>query len=129
MADGLRIEIKDLDAFVEAFAEVGGDRAEELRREANREASAVIVRTARSLAPRRTGRLAATLRSAGAARGGAVLVGSASVGYASAILFGSIKRNIRPNPFLFRAMDAEEQTVHDIYYRKLGELLDEVGNA
>lgn len=129
MADGFRIEITGLDAFVEAFAEVGGPKVEQLLIDANKEASARIARTARSLAPRRSGKLAATVRSAGAVRGGAVLVGSQQVGYAAAIIFGSTRKHIHPNPFPFTAMDREAETTHDLYYAKLGELLDAVGNA
>jgi hypothetical protein len=63
-----------------------------------------------------TGRLAASMRVGATARAGFVRIGSASkVPYAGPIHFGWRKRNIRPRPFLYDALDARRDDIVKVY--------------
>lgn len=124
MANTLRVELQGEEQFAAAFDELGAKADGEFRRAANKEAASIVLRATRPFVPRRKGYLVESLRSAGAAHGGAVLLGDKRAFYAKWVVGGLPSHNIKPNPILERGMDAAEQQVHDLYYRKLGELLD-----
>lgn len=67
---------------------------------AHAEAAQIAARASEALAPRRTGRLAATIRGAGTKTAGVLRAGYASVPYAGPIHWGWRARNISPQPFL-----------------------------
>ncbi|MEM9521560.1 MAG: HK97 gp10 family phage protein [Actinomycetota bacterium] len=78
-------------------------------------AAQVVERRAVAIVPRRSGRLAADIRSAGQASGGVVRAGRKSVPYAGPIHFGWSARNISPQPFLYDALDDRRSEVLDAY--------------
>ena len=129
MPDGIRVEVKGIADLARTFRKAGNEGARDLLIEANREAAARVARTARGLAPSRTGRLISTIRSAGSAKGGIVRSGSSKVLYAGPIHFGWFRRGIKPNPFIFKAMDLEAEKVYEIYLQRLDELLETVQGA
>lgn len=78
-------------------------------------AAAVVETRATAEVPRRSGRLASSIRSSGQAAGGVVRSGKASVPYAGPIHFGWRAHNIEPNPFLYDALDAKRAEVIETY--------------
>ena len=129
MPDGIKVEVKGIADLARTFRKAGNEGARDLLLEANREAAARVARTARALAPSRTGRLAGSIRSAGSVKGGIVRAGSAKIQWAGPIHFGWFRRNIKPNPFIFKAMDVEAAKVHEIYMDRLDQLLETVKGA
>lgn len=80
------------------------------------DAAEIVAMRAAVIAPRRSGLLADSLRSSGTQTGGKVRAGSASmVPYAGPIHFGWPARGIRPQPFIYDAMDDRRSQVLDVY--------------
>jgi len=106
---GNRIEVEGLKDLSRKISLLASD--ETGIKEANYRAATTLLHTAKPLAPVRSGALAGTLR-AGKTKSYAVLrVGTARVPYAGPIIYGwfydkeyFIKKNIRPNPFIYRAL-------------------------
>ena len=92
----------------------------------NRAAAERVATRARSLAPFDTGTLAGTIKPGGTVRSGYVQVGSARVPYAQPIHFGWPAHNIEAQPFLWDALDEEQDTVTREYARGLDALIARV---
>lgn len=97
------------------------------------EAAQIIGREARLRAPKRTGRLAGSF---GVEASGGQLLLSFGTDYAGPIHFGVGARsgqrgphNIRPNPFLFGAVDSTQPQWLDTYSDQLQELVNNVKGA
>jgi HK97 gp10 family phage protein len=89
-------------------------------RTANYDAAKLVVPTARGEAPKRTGKLAASVSAKATTRVGSVKAGSrVRVPYAGPIHFGWWKRHIKPNPFLYRAVDKRIGDVYRQYEKQL----------
>lgn len=67
-----------------------------------------VTKVARRLAPKRTGRLAASIRPSNAKNRSVIRAGRASVPYAGPIHWGWPKRNIAAQPFLADAVEQEQ---------------------
>jgi hypothetical protein len=117
--DGLKENLKNLRAL--------GDKGTlDAVKQANVDAAQILVRSALPLVPRRSGKLAATLKPTRTTAYAGVRAGSASVPYAGPIHFGwfydrnwFIKKNIKPNPFLFRAFGYSKQEIMATYQRNM----------
>jgi hypothetical protein len=96
-------------------------------KEAHKEAAQIVAVSAAARAPRRTGRLAASLRGTGQQRKGVIRAGSAAVPYAGPIHFGWPRRNIRPQPFIYDALDDRQAAVVAAYERNISELIRKAG--
>lgn len=122
------------------------DGARELRRQlkqvqdgvadlkaAHAAAAMTVEQRAAQLAPRRSGRMAATLRSSGQVSGGIVRVGYARLPYAGPIHFGWPTRPnpgkgwrggpIYPNPFMYEALDDRRSEVIEMYEDRVNGLI------
>lgn len=98
------------------------DLGRELR-QANRDAANIVRDRARSNAPRRSGALARSVGTRAGQREAYVKAGTASrVPYAGVIHFGWPRRNIRPQPFLYRAVDERRAEVIATYEERLNAL-------
>lgn len=91
----------------------------------NKDAAEPVRERATQLVPRRTGRLAGSIRSFKAQARAQVGAGRKSIPYAGPIHFGWAKRNIRPQPFLYDALDQRREQVADRWAKSMDELLDE----
>lgn len=120
------ISIEGIKELNRAFKSVGKAATNDLKG-AHADAAKVIAKEAKTKTPRRTGRLAASLRSSGTQRGGVVRAGKASVPYAGPIHFGWSSRGIRPQPFIYEAMDARSGEVLDQYEKQIQKLIDKHG--
>ena len=106
-----------------------GDEAVASLKQTNKEAADLVADTARPDIPVRSGRLKSTLRTTGTMRGGVVRMGRKTIPYAGPIHFGWPNRPnaakgwrggpIRPNPFLYEAMDRRVTEVMAIYSKYL----------
>jgi hypothetical protein len=102
----------------------------------NKALAGLVADTARGEVPRRSGRLAASIRPGVTQKSGVVRAGTKAVPYAGPIHFGWFKRKapavggpIRPNPFLYRALDARRDEVYDRYLKAVNEITDEINRS
>lgn len=95
----------------------------------NLAAAKVVEGKATAIVPRRTGRLASTLRAAGTQRQARVRAGYRRQGfnYAGPIHFGWYAQGIRPQPFLYDALDARRNQVLDVYDNGIDRLIKQYG--
>lgn len=91
-----------------------GVEVQELK-DLNRAAADAVAPVAVSNAPRRSGRLAADVRTAGTQRAGIVRVGRAGLKYAGPIHWGWPARRIAAQPFAANAAQQTESTWTEIY--------------
>lgn len=90
---------------------------------ANKEAAQVVADQAKVEVPRRSGRLARSIGTQATQTSAFVKAGTAArVPYAGPIHFGWPKRNIRPQPFLYEAMDKRIGEVRKAYEKNLEKL-------
>lgn len=83
-----------------------------------------VVDRAQQIVPTgRTGRLGASIRAGAQARQAVIRAGKAAVPYAGPIHFGWRARNIRPQPFLYDALDDRSREVIAIYESGVGDIL------
>jgi len=85
-----------------------------------------VASAAARIVPRRSGRLAASIRAQGTQRAGRVAAGKKSVPYAGPIHWGWPARNIKPQPFLTDALASKQETVVEIYLTETDRLIDRV---
>jgi HK97 gp10 family phage protein len=99
MADGggMRLEVEGLNRLVSTMRKAGIDLAD--MKEANRAAGEIVATAGRQVAPRQTGRLAASIRPAKQARRAVVRAGGGGVRYARFQEFGTRKN--RATHFLY----------------------------
>lgn len=105
----MEIDARGIDALARMAKELG--RPEGARRisDATLEAARTVAATAKSIAPARSGRLRSTIRASRKKANARVSSGPPRAVYAAMIHFGSRRRNITPNKFLFRAADRHVQ--------------------
>lgn len=87
-------------------------------------AAEIVVADAKRLVPFRSGKLAASIRAAATVSGGRVRVGSASVPYAGPIHFGWPARKIKPQPFVYDALDPRRNEIAQLYAERISQLID-----
>jgi hypothetical protein len=102
-----------------------GDYAVDRLKAANKAAADIVAGAARPAIPVRSGRLIGTLRTSGTKTGGFVRMGTRAIPYAGPIHFGWPSRPnrakgwrggpIKPNPFLYDAMDRRIDEVLSAY--------------
>ncbi len=93
----------------------------------HKKAAEVIVEGSKRYVPVRTGRLATSIRAVATRTSGRVRAGSAAVPYAGPIHFGWPARRIKPQPFIYDAMDVRRQEVYDLYAARIYGLIDKHG--
>lgn len=121
---GGKIQIDGLKETQRALREMSDDLKTKMK-ETHRQAAEVVVEGSKRYVPFRTGKLAASIRAAATMTSGKVRVGSASVPYAGPIHFGWPARSIKPQPFIYDAMDVRRQEVLEIYAARITGLIDE----
>ena len=120
MAEPIRLEgSREFRAALRAI----GDDLEDLK-ESHKDAAEIVARRAAVISPQREGLLRDSVDSKGTKTKGYVRAGGArsNVPYAGPIHFGWPKRNIRPQPFLYDAMDQRRDEVLGVYSARLDAL-------
>ena len=118
---GQKIQIDGLKETQAALRAVSNDLKTEMK-PTHLKAAEVIVEGAKRYVPVNTGRLAASIRAAATQTGGKVRAGSAAVPYAGPVHFGWPARRIKPQPFIYEAMDVRRQEVLDVYAERLSKI-------
>jgi hypothetical protein len=93
------------------------------------DAAKIVETRAETLAPRRSGKLAKSVRSSGTKSAGVVRSGSSSVEYAGPVHFGWPAKNIAPQPFLYDALDQRSDEVIAVYQRRVNAVIRRNGLA
>jgi hypothetical protein len=119
------IEVTGAKELRKALKHMGADLADLTA--TNRAAAEQVAERARDHAPRRSGRLAKTIRARASKTKASVIAGSAAVPYAGPIHFGWHRRHIVPNPFLYDALDERRGEVVAAYSKRVGDLVERVG--
>lgn len=106
---GNRVEVEGLKELNRNLSLLAAD--ENGIKEANYRAATTLLQTSKPMVPVRSGNLASTLKAGKTKNYAVVRAGSARVPYAAPIHFGwfydkeyFIQKNIRPNPFFYRAL-------------------------
>lgn len=113
--DGLREVQRDL-------RKLGKDTRTEMKATHQR-AAEIVVAGAKRLVPVRTGALANSIRAMATNTSGRVRVGKASVPYAGPIHFGWPAHNIKPNPFIYDALDPRRDEIVGLYEERIDQLI------
>jgi HK97 gp10 family phage protein len=121
-------EIEGLREVQKALRDLSDDLKDEMK-STHFEAAEIVVDGAKRIAPFRTGQLAKSIRAAAVRTGGRVRVGSADVPYAGPIHFGWPKRLIKPQPFIYDALDPRRGEVASIYAERISGLIIRYGIA
>ena len=103
-----------------------GDDMQDLK-ELNLDVATIVSERAKDIVPRRTGNLADTLRPSGTKTAGRVRSGFKRVPYAGVIHFGFPARGIKPQPFLYDALDQRRDEVLDRYFQGVKKIQKKAG--
>jgi HK97 gp10 family phage protein len=99
-----------------------GDATKTALKPANLAAAKVVIAAANYTIPVLTGTLKSTMRPLATNKSGKVRVGNAKVEYAGPIHFGWPSRLIKPQPFIYEALDQRINEVISIYNSAIDEL-------
>jgi hypothetical protein len=93
---------------------------------AHAQVSGYVASRAKTVAPHRSGSLAATVRGNKAKTAAVVRAGSAAVPYAGPIHWGWPARHIAAHPFLTAVAAETEPTWTEIYFRAVNQIVDRI---
>ena len=122
----VKAEIVGLREVQRDLRKLGDDTKTEMK-ETHKQAAEVGVMGAKRLVPTRTGALAASIRALATKSSGRVRAGSASVPYAGPIHFGWPARRIKPQPFIYDAIDGRRAEVAMAYAERLTQIRNRYG--
>jgi HK97 gp10 family phage protein len=92
---------------------------------ANKEAAELVAEQGRVEVPKKTGRLAGSIKASATQSSASVKAGSVKrVPYAGVIHFGWMRRHIRPRPFLYNALDKRIQEVYAAYNKQIDKAIE-----
>lgn len=124
MAGEPQIRIEGIETLTATMAKAADDLKD--LKQANDRAAELVVAQARRIAPRRSGRLAASLRAV-SVTGGAQM--EATAPYAAPIHWGWPSRHIEPQPFLTYAAQQTEAQWYRFYQEAVDRTLETVKGA
>jgi hypothetical protein len=127
MATETGIRIEGLDELARSMRRAGQDMTE--LKEAHTRAAAIVADRAAELAPRRSGRLAGSIRPAKQAKRARIMAGGAKVPYANPIHWGWPSRNIAASMFMVDAAQQTEPEWTKAYFEDVQAILDKVRGA
>jgi HK97 gp10 family phage protein len=119
---GSRIQIEGLKETQAALRAVSKDLKNEMK-PTHLKAAEIIVDGAKRYVPVRSGKLSGSIRAAATQTGGKVRAGFAAVPYAGPIHFGWPSRRIKPQPFIYDAMDERRQEVYRVYAERISKII------
>lgn len=112
------VEIEGLNKLLRALEKLD-DEAKQSFKDVGGRVGRLVAEQAREEVPVRSGALQRTIRAANTGRGAKIRAGSARVPYAGPIHFGWRARNIKPNNFLYRAIDKKVDVALDMYLEEV----------
>ena len=127
---GNTVEVHGLNRTRRQFKKLGHDLGPAIKK-MNLEAATIVKETALARVPvgtaphdKHPGKLRASIRAGATLSAGVVRAGRAATPYAPAIHWGWAKHHIRPQPFLYQALDARRAEVVAIYEKQLEALIE-----
>ena len=126
---GFRLEGREGKEEIEGLREVQkalnkfSDATRKEMKSTHLQAAEIVVGASKRFVPIKTGALAQSIRAAAVQSGGRVRVGSASVPYAGPIHFGWPARRIKPQPFIYDALDTRRGEVSRLYEKRIAVLM------
>lgn len=124
MPNEVGIKVEGLNELIRSMRKAGLDLTE--LKDAHHRAGEIVANYAETIAPRRSGRLAGTIRAAKQVRRARVQVGRASVPYAGPIHWGWPARHIAANPFLSEAAQRSEPVWRPVYQHAIEDALAKI---
>lgn len=118
------IQLKGAKELARGLKQAGADLKD--LKAVNRQAAQIVVPEAKSLAPSRSGRLAASVRAGATQKAGVVRVGSKRVPYAGPINYGWPKHNIKPTWFANRAAKNTEPQWTQLYADAVQKIINRI---
>lgn len=115
----VRVRVEGLSKALRALSQAGAD-AQDMKDLMHAIGTTII---SASTPPSRSGRLKGSLRAGRGKTKAVVRAGGARVPYAGVIHYGWPARNIKPNPFLTRALDSKRSTALQQLDRGLADIL------
>jgi len=91
--------------------------------ETNKQVAEIVINETKKYVPVLTGALAAAIRNASTKKSAKVRAGNVGVQYAGPIHFGWPARSIKPNTFLYEAIDARKSEVATRYAELVSDLI------
>jgi len=91
--------------------------------ETNKQVAEIVINETKKYVPVLTGALAAAIRNASTKKSAKVRAGNVAVPYAGPIHFGWPARSIKPNTFLYEAIDARKSEVANRYAELVSDLI------
>lgn len=128
MAD--RVQIENLKEAKKACRDLKDKDLSKALRAANKSAAMVVADAAKLTVPERSGKLKRSIGASATLDSASVKAGTAArVPYAGAIHYGWGRRNIRPQPFLMRALRKNTANIQAIYGRNIDEVVKQINTA
>jgi hypothetical protein len=130
---GFRLEGREGKEEIEGLREVQkalnkfSDATRKEMKSTHLQAAEIVVGASKRFVPIKTGALAQSIRPAAVMSGGRVKVGSASVPYAGPIHFGWPARRIKPQAFVYDALDTRRGEVSRLYEKRMAILMFKYG--
>jgi hypothetical protein len=128
------ISVEGLSETVKALKVIGVP-AKEIKAAAKQGAD-LVANSARAIAPRRSGALIRSIKSASTLKGAFVRAGNAAVPYSNPIHWGwffdkknRVKKNIKPNPFFVKALGYRRDDVIEMFEKNMKKLIREQETA
>jgi hypothetical protein len=123
------VAVEGLNETVKALQAIGVPNA--TIKPAALEAAELVASESRSQAPRRTGRLISSIKAAAQLRGAVVRAGGNAAPYSNPIHWGwfydrrnNHARNIKPNPFMVRALGYKREDVIQAFEHNMKKLIE-----
>ena len=113
--------------FVQTMRKAGADMKE--LKGVNRQAADIALPSVQRLAPRRTGRLAASIRAGATQKAGVIRAGRKTVPYAGPVNYGWPKHGIRPRLFVNQGVAGSESAWSRVYADFIDKTLNQVKGA
>lgn len=113
--------------FVQTMRKAGADMKE--LKGVNRQAADIALPAVQRLAPRRTGRLAASIRAGATQKAGVIRAGRKTVPYAGPVNYGWPKHGIRPRLFVNQGVAGSESAWSRVYADFIDKTIRQVKGA
>lgn len=131
-----KIEVKGLKELTKALKQLDPEMVKELKA-VNKDAAQVIATSAKGIVPRRSGRLANSIRAGATTKSGVVRAGNnGKVPYGPGIHFGVGPRpgrkgphSVKPNPFIYSALDARRQAVEASWSKAVEKIVERASDG
>ncbi|RGU31637.1 HK97 gp10 family phage protein [Bifidobacterium pseudocatenulatum] len=118
------IQLKGASELARGLKQAGADLKD--LKAVNREAAQIVVPEAKSLAPNKSGRLAASIRAGATQKAGVVRVGTKKVPYAGPINYGWPKHNIKATYFANKAAKNTEPQWTQLYADAVQKIINRI---